>query len=266
MAMRGHSDDSQSSVFQSGARYKQMMSQSTLPCTLEWMENSFGLVQSESMDLQNDPRFFQANVLNKRLAAFSKLGVVSSLMVATCTHVVSMKKQLNFVTVEGWLRCLSFALMSTVLFLNIIAVYVGIAQTYHTYRLETAGPTGFEIATSYYLNANIVAWRHFAVKCLLNGLTIFLISTGIRVSVSFEELSEEEIPKISPHAAHLMGVIVLSCFVVGGLIMHYIHLKHQAVFRANYELAKESERPYMEVVHNISKRSKMGNSPITPDV
>eukprot|EP00913_Durusdinium_trenchii_P017603 g16544.t1 len=136
------------------------------------------------MDLQNDPRFFQANVLNKRLAAFSKLGVVSSLMVAT--------KQLNFVTVEGWLRCLSFALMSTVLFLNIIAVYVGIAQTYHTYRLETAGPTGFEIATSYYLNANIVAWRHFAVKCLLNGLTIFLISTGIRVSVSFEELSEEE--------------------------------------------------------------------------
>ncbi|CAK9008485.1 unnamed protein product [Durusdinium trenchii] len=56
------------------------MSQSTLPCTLEWMENSFGLVQSESMDLQNDPRFFQANVLNKRLAAFSKLGVVSSLM------------------------------------------------------------------------------------------------------------------------------------------------------------------------------------------
>ena len=30
------------------------------------MENSFGLVQSESMDLQNDPRFFQANVLNKR--------------------------------------------------------------------------------------------------------------------------------------------------------------------------------------------------------
>lgn len=30
------------------------------------MENSFGLVQSDSMDLQNDPRFFQDNVLNKR--------------------------------------------------------------------------------------------------------------------------------------------------------------------------------------------------------
>ena len=32
------------------------------------MENSFGLVQSDSMDLQNDPRFFQDNVLNKRCA------------------------------------------------------------------------------------------------------------------------------------------------------------------------------------------------------
>lgn len=30
------------------------------------MEDSFGLVQSDSMDLQNDPRFFQSNVLDKR--------------------------------------------------------------------------------------------------------------------------------------------------------------------------------------------------------
>ena len=30
------------------------------------MEDSFGLVQSDSMDLQNDPRFFQSNILDKR--------------------------------------------------------------------------------------------------------------------------------------------------------------------------------------------------------
>ena len=30
------------------------------------MEDTFGLVQSDSMDLQNDPRFFQSNVLDKR--------------------------------------------------------------------------------------------------------------------------------------------------------------------------------------------------------
>lgn len=268
--MRGSSEDSSYSNA-SAHKYKQMiqseqMQHASLPCTLQLMENSFGLVQSDSMDLQNDPRFFQDNVLNKRLAAFSKLGVVSSLMVATCTHVIAMKKELNFVTVEGWLRCLSFFLMSMVLFLNIIAVYVGIAQTYHTYRLETAGPTGFEIATSYYLNPNIVAWRHFAVKCLLNGLTIFLISTGIRVSVSFEELTEAEQPKMSTHAAHMMGVIVLSVFVIAGLVMHYIHLKHQAVFRTNYELAKESERPYMTGVHDLMISQRMRNHLRGPDV
>eukprot|EP00438_Fugacium_kawagutii_P023556 Skav200911 [mRNA] locus=scaffold1581:389059:406008:+ [translate_table: standard] len=268
--MRGESVESSYSN-SSAHKYKQMVQQeqmahSSLPCTLQMMENSFGLVQSDSMDLQNDPRFFQDNVLNKRLSAFAGLGVVSSLMVSTCSHVIAMKKDMNFVTIEGWLRVLSFFLLSMVLFLNVIAVYVGMAQTYHTYRLETAGPTGFEIATSYYLNPNIVAWRHFAVKCLLNGLTIFLISTGIRVSVSFEELSDDIMPKMTNKAAHVLGVITLSAFVIGGLVMHYIHLKHQAVFRTNYELAKEQERPYMNRVHDLMISQRMRNHLGGPDV
>jgi len=76
--------------------------------------------------------------------------------------------------------------MTFVLFANVIATYVGVAQIYHTYRLETAGPTGFEMATSYYLNPNIVAWRHLAVKCMLNSLPLFLVSTGIRIDVNFD--------------------------------------------------------------------------------
>ncbi|CAJ1408332.1 unnamed protein product [Effrenium voratum] len=225
------------------------------------MEQKLGLIQSDSMDLQNDPRFFQDNVLNKRLEAFSKLGVVSSLMVGTCTHVIAMKKDMNFSTTEGIMRVVSFGLLSIVLFLNIIAAYVGIAQTYHTYRLETAGPTGFEIATSYYLNPNIVAWRHFAVKCMLHGLTIFLISTGIRVSVSFEDLTDEEKPRITKHNARLLGLVTLTFFCIGGFIMHYINGKHQAIFRVNYEHAKESERPYMSTVHDIMHSKRNGPRP-----
>ena len=37
------------------------------PVYLPRMEQKLGLIQSDSMDLQNDPRFFQDNVLNKRL-------------------------------------------------------------------------------------------------------------------------------------------------------------------------------------------------------
>ena len=65
---------------------------SDVPCQLgrhlgrstsdQWLRMEYsGLVQSDSMDLQNDPRFFSGNVLNKRLSAFTTLSVVSSLMV-----------------------------------------------------------------------------------------------------------------------------------------------------------------------------------------
>ncbi|CAL1170639.1 unnamed protein product [Cladocopium goreaui] len=71
-AAAGASSSEDSSYSNASAhKYKQMiqseqMQHASLPCTLQMMENSFGLVQSDSMDLQNDPRFFQDNVLNKR--------------------------------------------------------------------------------------------------------------------------------------------------------------------------------------------------------
>merc|ERR1719265_2842370 len=156
------------------------------------LENKMGLLHSESMDLSNDPRFFQYTVLNKRLAAFSSLSVVSGLMVGTSTAVISMKKDMDMTTFDGQLQFVSFAIMTMVLFANIIATYIGVAQVYHAYRLETAGPTGFEMATSYYLNPNIIAWRHIAIKGMLHSLPLFLISTGLRIAVAFERSAEAE--------------------------------------------------------------------------
>ncbi|CAK9104077.1 unnamed protein product [Durusdinium trenchii] len=157
------------------------------------------------MDLQNDPRFFQDNVLNKRLAALSGMSVVSGLMVSVCTGVLEKRKNLNFETWDGRVRCCNFLLLSLVLFLNTVATYVPMAQTYHTYRLETAGPTGFEIASSYYLNRNIVAWRHFSVFCLLNGMTFYLISYGVRLTVSFSEVATNEDDMVEPYCAYVMA-------------------------------------------------------------
>merc|ERR1719213_1480700 len=107
-------------------------------------------------------------------------------MVGTSTAGISMKKDMDLSTLDGQLHFVSFAIMTWVLFVNIIATYVGVAQVYHAYRLETAGPTGFEMATSYYLNPNIVSWRHLAVKCMLNSLPLFLVATGIRININFE--------------------------------------------------------------------------------
>merc|ERR1719223_2638146 len=92
-------------------------------------------------------------------------------------------------SLDGQLQFVSFAIMTVVLFANVIANYVGVAQVYHSYRLETAGPTGFEMATSYYLNPNIVSWRHIAVKGMLHSLPLFLISTGFRIAVNFDRVA-----------------------------------------------------------------------------
>merc|ERR1719197_2127547 len=161
---------------------------------MDMLEQKTGLVHSESMDMSNDPRFFQGSVLNKRLTAFSSLSVVSGLMVGTSTAVISMKKDMDLLTLDGQLHFISFGIMTLVLFANVIATYVGVAQVYHSYRLETAGPTGFEMATAYYLNPNIVSWRHLAVKGMLHSLPLFLISTGLRIEINFDRAAAEPVP------------------------------------------------------------------------
>merc|ERR1719201_2422359 len=105
-----------------------------------------------------------------------------------------MKKDYDIATFEGQIQLVSFSIMSLVLFANVIATYVGVAQVYHAYRLETAGPTGFEMATSYYLNPNIVSWRHIAIKGMLHSLPLFLISTGLMIQVNFDRAAEQPVP------------------------------------------------------------------------
>merc|ERR1719473_2628645 len=97
-------------------------------------------------------------------------------------------------TMDGLLEMFSFIIMTFVLMANIVATYVGVAQVYHAYRLETAGPTGFEMATSYYLNPNIVSWRHVAIKGMLHSLPLFLISTGLRIEVNFDRAALKPSP------------------------------------------------------------------------
>merc|ERR1711959_653922 len=180
---------------------------------MEMLEQRTGLVHSELMEMSNDPRFFQHSVLNKRLAAFSSLSVVSGLMVGTSTAVISMNKDMDLGTLDGQLHFASFAIMTWVLFVNIIATYVGVAQVYHAYRLETAGPTGFEMATSYYLNPNIVSWRHIAIKCMLHSLPLFLISTGMRIAINFDRAAEKPVPP--PFwAARMIGLFYMAVYIL----------------------------------------------------
>jgi len=225
----------------------------------QMLETTTGLVHSESMDMSNDPRFFQGSVLNKRLSAFSSLSVVSGLMVGTSTAVISMKKNMDLRTFDGQLQFVSFALMTVVLFANILATYIGVAQVYHAYRLETAGPTGFEMATSYYLNPNIVSWRHIAIKGMLHSLPLFLISTGLRIEINFDAAAVTPAPP--PFwVARAIGITYMVVYSLMGMVVWYLHNKHTAIFRERYAVARENEAPYLKHVHGLMSSQRRGNT------
>lgn len=229
---------------------------------MEMLEQKTGLVHSESMEMSNDPRFFQGSVLNKRLAAFSSLSVVSGLMVGTSTAVISMKKDMDLGTLDGHLHFISFAIMTWVLFANVIATYVGVAQVYHAYRLETAGPTGFEMATSYYLNPNIVSWRHIAIKGMLHSLPLFLISTGLRIEVNFDRAAAKPSPP-SLLTARAIGLFFMAVYILMGIVVWYLHHKHTAIFRERYSVAREREAPYLQHVHTMmASKSQRNHRPL----
>lgn len=223
-------------------------------------------VQSDSMDISNDPRFFQGNVIDKRLDAFAGLSVVSGLMVGTAMdQMFSMKKDF-LLDIDGILQLASFVVLSSVLFVNMIATYVGVAQIYHTYRLMTAGPTGFEMSASYYLNKNVAFWRHFAIKCMLASLPWFLISVGMRLQVKVDLDSPDANAKPKDSLVEtrlwpgitLLGLMFSTFWIMAGLLLLYIHRVHSKVFSDNYEANKVYERPLLTKITAMGHRRSQG--------
>merc|ERR1719247_2990080 len=163
-----------------------------------WCEER-GLVRADSMDIVNDPRFFGENVLMYRLEAFAALEIVSGLMAENAmSQLFNMNKRMPIFdqdklvfSFNGLLQLMCFGILVFVLFQNMLAMYIGLAQPYHTYRLMTAGPTGFDAAASYYLNRNIVSWRHLAIKCMLQCLPLYIFQMGLRLVVKFDRDTEK---------------------------------------------------------------------------
>merc|ERR1711935_1246685 len=107
-----------------------------------------------------------------------------------------------------------------IFFANMLSTYVCVAQPYHTIRLMTAGPTGFETAASYYLNRNIVAWRHLSIRYMLLSLPLYISQMGIRLIVKFDRTT-----------AQVQGIIFSVAMVILAAVLYDINLKHFAVFR-----------------------------------
>jgi len=194
-------------------------------------------------------------VLKYRLAAFHGIAVVGGLMLKNSMDTVfKMEKAMtiNPLKWDGFIQLLSFTLLTFVLFANVLSIYIGVAQPYHTIRLMTAGPTGYEIAASYYLNKNVVAYRHLAIKTMLVSLPVFLVSSGLRLMGLFDNeyqgdkedalhpscnpkgKSDPCTPADVPWEARLQGILFFLLFTIVALTLYYIHRVHFSVFRDRY--------------------------------
>merc|ERR1719408_719375 len=98
---------------------------------------------------------------------------------------------------NGILQLIAFIILIMILGMNMLATYVGVAQPYHTIRLMTAGPTGFDTAASYYLNRNIVTFRHAAIRAMLTSLPLYILQMAIRLVVKFDRATVDE--PVKPH-------------------------------------------------------------------
>eukprot|EP00747_Dinoflagellata_sp_TGD_P111321 gnl/TRDRNA2_/TRDRNA2_171199_c0_seq6.p1 gnl/TRDRNA2_/TRDRNA2_171199_c0~~gnl/TRDRNA2_/TRDRNA2_171199_c0_seq6.p1 ORF type:complete len:252 (-),score=42.27 gnl/TRDRNA2_/TRDRNA2_171199_c0_seq6:71-826(-) len=222
------------------------------------------VIRAESMDLNNDPRFSLGNVLDKRLKAFAGLSLVSGLMVGNSIgRCFGMKKNMDLSEWSGIVQLISFLLMNCVLFMSVTCVAILAHQLFYSYRLMTAGPTGFEIAASFYLNGNIIMFRHLAIKCLLLSLPIFLTSSGLSLLVAFhrDSLPAAELAKnheLDMRTHDIMGGCVFASFAIAAVVILCIRWTHLAIFRERYELVKEKEKPLLTHVQSMSARRTAG--------
>jgi len=212
-----------------------------------------GLIRTDSMDIQNDPRFFNDNVLNYRLAAFSGLSVVSGLMVQNAIdQMFGMSKDMPIFSgavtlrsIDAWLQLLAFVLLIYIMFANFLAVYVGVAQPYHVIRLMTAGPTGFDAAVSYYLNRNIVSWRHIAIKGMLQSIPLYIFQMGLRLVVKFDRdtSASEDLPINTPVDSMIQGIVFCVIMQLIAALLLWLHLKHFQIFRERYDVMTAMIKP-----------------------
>lgn len=221
--------------------------------------------RSDSIDMTNDHRFFRGNLLDKRLAAFGSLSVISGFMVDTAiTQTYDMKKDVTLFEDPSPMDVVKFSaflLFTLVLYANITAMYVAVAQTYHSLRLMTGGPTGFENAKLYYLHPSIVYYRHVAIRLMLNGLWIFLVGAALRLFTKFAEDSESAPAWESDGAASpassmgsqpkvfgltVLGLVAMVFYIIMGLSLFFIHRSHVMVFREQYERLLTFEQPLLD--------------------
>jgi hypothetical protein len=204
-----------------------------------------------TIELDNDPRFFNDNVLDKRLAAFTALSIVSSIMVgAACDNFVPFEEDsIKFDTDRHMFRSIvalvGFSMMCIVFVLNVIATMVFGVQFYYVYRLMTSGQLGFDSAKSFYLNPRMMKWRKVSVMGLTMGMPLFVMSVGCMLVVKMDQDQNHQ-RKIA------CGLLVV--FVLFAAFVLHIARDHRDVFKEKRSIADTDVHETLLHLNRLNQR------------
>jgi len=198
------------------------------------------LPREHSMELHNDPRFFASNVIEKRLTALHGLAMIASLTTGSaavqCFRMSRTMGMTDRLTLLDGLEMTGFLMMAAVLFMSLSATIIFLYQTFFTNRLSTAGPTGLELASAYYLHPDVVNWRHIAVRCLGYGLPMIMQSAGILlyVEVCKGDSTFDVVVAGVKLQVHPLALVILTLFTLGAFVLYYLTGAHNRVFKEQY--------------------------------
>lgn len=196
-------------------------------------------------ELKNDPRFFTESVIEKRLAAFEALAIVTELLSAEAVKQCFELTNDFSLTASMWhvaiMQLTGFFMMVAVMFLSTVATAVLSLQLFFTIRLTTVGPTGFDKAARFYSDNRMWRWRERAIFGIKWGLVLFVMATGFMLYVKFYTEGapsvEHESKKAKREEYHFhkgIASAVLAVFLIAtGLLVHLVR-QHQHVFDECY--------------------------------
>lgn len=227
------------------------------------MAASTDLARAESMELNNDPRFFSGSILDKRLGAFKTLKIVAGLMLGTSMgNCFSLKKDMDFRNewpYIGYLQMFGFLSQMCVVFMCMISLYTIAHQLFYTFRLMTSGPCGFEAASMFYLNKTMTMWRHFSIKCLFNGLGMFIFSSGLQLFTKFYKdayRTQEDTSSavIDVDMNLILGTFVFACFTSCACFLCMLRRHHLEAFREQYAACQHKAKPITDTMRDMQHR------------
>lgn len=194
-------------------------------------------------DVVNDPRFYLRNVLDKRLASFEGVAIVTSIIAAEAVK-QCFELPADFELVGPLYHVVIFAIigfsfMICVLYLAFLATSVLSLQLFFIIRLMTAGPTGFDKAASFYKDTRMFEYRERAIFGVKWSIVLFFVSTGfmLYVKIYTEGAARHTVERDEEEGRPLHKVLSIAClfvFLVLGASLLILVRTHQRVFDECY--------------------------------